>query len=171
MKKRFTVGFTIRGKVTVVADSIQAAFNQVREKDEQGYLIGNSDCTPVEDMHWVAEQGDDEAKAEFAKAEDDARRMKLGFAMQRELGLWSIWSMYEVIDTMREVPFPGAVRMQYDVDDYWGTSQTGIIPLDANWIDLWRVADTLMLASGDKHHQFIEEIKREGDTLLLSCGS
>jgi hypothetical protein len=94
-------------------------------------------------------------------------------AKQDELGLWAIWSCYNVDDeptNWSEVPFPDMVELQYEGPN--GLQKRYVT--DLTWEGLYKVADELMLASGDLHHQFVELFapnKGERGVYTLWCGS
>lgn len=77
-------------------------------------------------------------------------------AKRDELDLWAIWSCYNVDDeptNWSEVPFPDLVALRYE--GYNGP-QTHYVT-DLTWEGLYKAADELMQASGDQHHQFVEQ--------------
>ena len=83
-------------------------------------------------------------------------------AKQDELGLWSIWSCYNTEDKPTkwdEVPFPDMVELQYEGPNGLQTRYV----TDLTWEGLYKLADELMLASGDLHHQFVEQFTPNRD--------
>lgn len=76
-------------------------------------------------------------------------------AKRAELDLWAIWSCYDWNDEPTkwdEVPFPDMVELRYDA--YNGPVKRYVT--DLTWEGLYKVADEMMQASGDRHHQFVE---------------
>ena len=76
-------------------------------------------------------------------------------AKRAELDLWAIWSCYdwnEEPTNWNEVPFPDMVELRYEVDN--GTVKRYVT--DLTWEGLYKLADEMMQASGDRHHQFVE---------------
>lgn len=89
--------------------------------------------------------------------------------VQKELGLGSVWSIYEVDDLNEPHPFKGATKVVYR--NHWGNRVLSCNIEVNTWIGLYLAADECIENSGDSHHVFIENFKQEGDTLILSTGS
>lgn len=90
--------------------------------------------------------------------------------VRNELGLRSIWSIYEVEDLSSRYPFE-ATKVHYK--DHWGNPVTTDI-VGATWEALYVAADKAILDSGDTHHVFIEQFtpsKEDSSVLVLSTGS
>lgn len=84
-------------------------------------------------------------------------------------GLRSSWSMFEVNDLNAVHPYEGATHVSYV--NHWGPKPIKM-PITGNtWADLYSTADECIRCSGDDHHIFIENFKRDDDVLLLSTGS
>lgn len=77
----------------------------------------------------------------------------------------SIWSIYEVDSLEADHPFREAKEVRYH-----GLSKEIEGP---TWLDLYRVADSLVLESEDLHHVFIENFRptKNGNVLVLQTGS
>lgn len=66
----------------------------------------------------------------------------------------STWSMLRVLD-FKERPHPELKRLVFD------ELQEPIyeeLPSNPTWLEIWQAADKLIIASGDEHHSFIENI-------------
>jgi hypothetical protein len=90
--------------------------------------------------------------------------------IRKELGLRSIWSIFEVNDLDDRYPFE-ATKVHYK--DHWGNPVTTDI-VGATWKALYVAADKAILDSGDNHHVFIEQFtpsKEDSSILILSTGS
>lgn len=95
-------------------------------------------------------------------------------AEQKKLGFTSIWSMYDDFVSFDEVVFDDGIIVEYDVDDYWGNGKINIAAQEGKVTkrDLWRLAEQVIVESGDEHHVYIELFKplRPG-VVELWCGS
>lgn len=92
--------------------------------------------------------------------------------IQSELGLKSIWSVYEVANLSERHPFEGADRVVYK--DHWGDKPVQCSINGLTWAALYVAADACIRDSGDEHHVFIELFRPAKDdprTLILSTGS
>lgn len=92
--------------------------------------------------------------------------------IQEELGLKSIWSVYEVDNMADRHPFEGADRVVYK--DHWGKEAVQCSINGKTWAALYCAADSCIRDSGDNHHVFIEcftPAKDDLRTLILSTGS
>ena len=103
-----------------------------------------------------------------AYAQDDTAfdsKMDYYREFQRENGLRSIWSIYELPlhGFLQDHPYRGALTLSY---------QGHAVPiLGQTWADLYRAADDVIRRSGDGHHIFIEGFLFAGDELRLTTGS
>lgn len=90
-------------------------------------------------------------------------------SVKEDLGLRTIWSIYEVDDLNERYPFEGIATVTYK--DHWG-KETVVKPVNGlTYAALYVAADAAIRDSGDDHHVFIERFKQVGDTLLLTTGS
>lgn len=93
-------------------------------------------------------------------------------SVQQQLGLRSIWSVYEVGDLSALHPFKDAEYVIYD--QHWGDSEV-VKKIDgATWAALYVAADAAIQASGDGHHVFIEHFEPVAEKphhLRLTTGS
>ena len=93
--------------------------------------------------------------------------------VKQQLGLRSVWSVYEVADLGQQHPFPGAQQVAYR--DHWGEEGTVFEEIKGDtWAALYVAADAAIRRSGDEHHIFIEQFrpnKECPEQLLLSTGS
>lgn len=93
-------------------------------------------------------------------------------AVQKELGLKSVWSVYEVDNMSVRHPFEGVDRVVYK--DHWGEKPVSCSINGLTWAALYVAADACIRDSGDDHHVFIEDFcpaKDDPRTLILSTGS
>lgn len=83
---------------------------------------------------------------------------------------YSTWSVTEAAGRMDD-PIPGTFdRLVYNT--HWGPKAVdGKLWAGMTWGDLWKVADAVILQSGDSYHVFIEAFHIEGDQLVLQTGS
>lgn len=91
--------------------------------------------------------------------------------IQEELGLRSVWSVYEVDNLSERHPYEGATRVVYK--DHWGKPVSKQIN-GLTWAALYVAADACIRDSGDDHHIFIEQftpIKGSDFELNLTTGS
>lgn len=89
--------------------------------------------------------------------------------VKQELGLTTIWSIYEIDNLSDRFPFEGVTRVVYK--DHWGNKEVSSVINGSTWAALYVAADACIRDSGDQHHVFIEHFKQFGDTLILSTGS
>ena len=90
-------------------------------------------------------------------------------SVKQDLGLRTIWSLYEVDDLNERYPFEGIATVTYK--DHWGDKPI-VKPVNGlTYAALYVAADAAIRDSGDEHHVFIERFKQVGDTLLLTTGS
>ncbi len=84
---------------------------------------------------------------------------------QRDNGLSSIWSIYElpVHGFLESHPYPLDAVVVYKGQHcaVWGPT----------WADVYRSAEQCILRSGDDHHIFIEGFEQVGNELRLTTGS
>lgn len=92
--------------------------------------------------------------------------------VQSELGLRSIWSIYEVEDLNQPHPYAAAAEICYR--DHWGDAPVYEIIPGPTWRDLYSAADRCIQRSGDGHHIFIESFQPVADQphqIRLTTGS
>ena len=112
-----------------------------------------------------------------AYAQDDAQfesKMDYYRDFQRENGLKTIWSIYElpVHGFLQDHPYQGAAEVCYR--DHWGEEPIYETILGPTWADLYRAADRCIQRSGDQHHCFIEAFESVADQphqIRLTTGS
>lgn len=89
--------------------------------------------------------------------------------VRTSLGLNAIWSMYEVEDLGERHAFAGVTTVTYR--DHWGDGAV-VVPINGfTWAALYVAANAAIRDSGDEHHVFIEDFRKDGDTLVLTTGS
>lgn len=93
-----------------------------------------------------------------------------------ELGLNTVWSIYEVDNLSERHPFEGVKTVTYK--DHWGTTEDGeeigpvVVPVNGNtWAALYVAGNAAIRDSGDSHHVFIEQFTKVGNTLVMTTGS
>ena len=107
------------------------------------------------------------AYAQESKAFD--RKSEHFSSIKEDLGLRTIWSIYEVDNLSERYPFEGITTVTYK--DHWGKKPI-VKPVNGlTYAALYVAADAAIRDSGDEHHVFIEQFKQVGDTLLLTTGS
>jgi hypothetical protein len=90
--------------------------------------------------------------------------------VRKELGLKSIWSLYDVEDLSQPHPYPGDVFVVYK--DHWGDQPVHCAVSGSTWAAVYTAADNCIIRSGDQHHVFIEGFElKNGNELHMSTGS
>ena len=93
-------------------------------------------------------------------------------SVKTELGLRSVWSIYEVENLSGVHPFRGATRVVYK--DHWG-DKTVQCPINGStWAALYVAADACIRDSRDDHHIYVEQFQPSANdpkTLYLTTGS
>ncbi len=93
-------------------------------------------------------------------------------SVQQQLGLRSIWSIYEVKDLAAEHPYTAAREICYR--DHWGEEPIYETIEGNTWAALYVAADRCIQRSGDQHHVFIEAfepVAKMPHQLRLTTGS
>lgn len=93
-------------------------------------------------------------------------------AVKQELGLSSIWSIYEVEELAQPHPYGAVTKVIYR--DHWGEQPVECAVNGLTWAALWVAADACIRDSGDEHHVFVERFRRDKNdpkTLVLTTGS
>jgi hypothetical protein len=84
-------------------------------------------------------------------------------SFRTKFNLSAIWNVYEVNDLNEPHPYVTATKVCYAGE---------CMPLSgARWLDLYLIANCLIVESGDLHHIFIEGFRLENDSLILGTGS
>jgi hypothetical protein len=105
---------------------------------------------------------------EQEKQDDDRKREHYEQVCQ-DLGLVTVWSIYEVKDLNARHPFEGVKEVVYR--NHWG-ERTVRVPINGlTWAALYVAANAAIRDSGDDHHIFIEHFDRREDSLVLHTGS
>jgi hypothetical protein len=86
-----------------------------------------------------------------------------------DLGLATVWSIYDIEDLNDRHSFEGAKTLVYT--DHWGTKPVRVPINGLTWAALYVAANAAIRDSGDDHHVFIEHFTQNGDELILSTGS
>ena len=95
--------------------------------------------------------------------------------LRQALGYTSVWSIHEV-ERLYEVAFEGYIAglhyHPYNGDGYMDITIT-LNVTDPTWFDIWNACENAIIESqhGGNHHQFIEQITRQGSSLYLYTGS
>ena len=93
-------------------------------------------------------------------------------SVRKDLGLRSVWSIYEVENLNDRHPFEGADTVAYS--DHWGEKTVAVPITGSTWAALFVAADACIRDSGDEHHVYIEQFKPNvinSKVLFLTTGS
>ena len=93
-------------------------------------------------------------------------------SVTEDLGLSTIWSIYEVDNLNDRHPYAGADRVVYK--DHWGEKPVQASINGMTWAALYVAANACIRDSGDEHHIYIEQFRPSKDdprTLILTTGS
>lgn len=161
--------------VTLYAEDFKTVHNTLCElRSLQERVTGVISDQLADQLHRVIrgfEQGLKNAYDQDSEAFD--RKHDHYAEVQQQLGLRSIWSVYEVADLGVEHPFEDAAYVIYD--QHWGDSGQVVRAIDGStWAALFVAADAAIQASGDDHHIFIEHFEPVADLprhLRLTTGS
>ena len=110
-----------------------------------------------------------------AYAQDNAafeRKHDHYHSVQQQLGLKTIWSIFEVEDLAAEHPYKNAREICYR--DHWGEEPIYETIEGSTWAALFVAADRCIQRSGDQHHVFIEAfepVAKMPHQLRLTTGS
>ena len=86
-----------------------------------------------------------------------------------ELGLTTVWSIFEVDDLNSKYSFEGVEEVVYKA--HWGPKPVHVQINGLTWAALFVAANAAIRDSGDNHHTFIEHFTQSGNQLILSTGS
>lgn len=91
--------------------------------------------------------------------------------VRKDLGLSSVWSLFDVANLSERHPFSDAQYVSYD--HHWGSNKVSCKINGNTWTALYVAADACIRDSGDSHHIFIEMFcpSADGQTLMLHTGS
>ncbi len=87
----------------------------------------------------------------------------------QDLGLVTVWSIYEADNLNDRHPFEGAKTVVYT--EHWGKKPVSVPINGLTWAAFYVAANAAIRDSGDDHHMFIEHFTQNGDELILSTGS
>jgi hypothetical protein len=154
--------------VTLTADEFKKLHNGLCDLDYMSHRLSTSEgmqlAVIVKTLRDSLAGAYEQDNREFERKHDYYDRVR------KELGLQSIWSIFEVNDLDDRYPFE-ATKVHYK--DHWGNPMTTDI-VGATWKALYVAADKAILDSGDNHHVFIEQFtpsKEDSSILVLSTGS
>ena len=91
--------------------------------------------------------------------------------VREELGLSTVWSIYEVDNLSERHPFEGAKKVIYRA---YGSGDQEVAIIGSTWAALYVAANKLIRDSGDNHHIYIEAFQQSSispEILMLSTGS
>ena len=148
--------------VTITAEDFKTIHNTLWELEYQG-LDGVVGAERIRAALQAAYAQDNTA---FERKHDHYH------TVQQQLGLKTIWSIYEVSDLNQPHPHVNAAEICYR--DHWGDSAVYETIPGPTWRDLYRAADRCIQRSGDGHHVFIEGFETVADQphqLRLTTGS
>lgn len=160
--------------VTLYAEDFKTVHNTLCElRSVQQRLTGVINNELADQLHRVIKGF--EAGLKNAYDQDSAgfdRKHEHYAEVKRQLGLRSIWSVYDVSDLAAAHPYTAARELCYR--DHWGDEAVyETIPGDT-WASLFVAADRCIQRSGDDHHIFIESFQPVADQphqLRLTTGS
>jgi hypothetical protein len=92
--------------------------------------------------------------------------------VREQLGLTTIWSVYDVKNLNERHPFEGATEVLYK--DHWGQRAISKPVVGSTWAALYVAANACIRDSGDDHHIFIEQFvadQPQPGVLRLTTGS
>ena len=145
--------------VTLKADEFKAIHNTLWAMEYQGMDAK----TAAEKIREALSGAYAQESRAFNRKSDHYNQIK------SELGLQSIWSIYEVDNLNEPHPYPNGLFVTYK--DHWGGQAQHCAVYGDTWADLYRAADACIRNSGDEHHVFIERFKLVNDALELTTGS
>lgn len=145
--------------VTLTADEFKTIHNTLWAMEYDGM----DSKTAAEKIRKALAGAYEQEQKSFENKSDHYEQVK------QDLGLNSIWSIYEVDNLNDRFPFEGVTRVVYK--DHWGNKEVSSVINGSTWAALYVAANACIRDSGDSHHVFIEEFKQFGDTLILSTGS
>jgi hypothetical protein len=92
--------------------------------------------------------------------------------VQQELGLQTVWSIYEVDNLSERHPYEGATTVVYKD---WNTNKDVVVQVNGlTWAALYVAANAAIRNSTDNHHIYIEGFQQSSidpTVLFLSTGS
>lgn len=152
--------------VTIKSDDFKAIHNALWQLQ---YNEGNV----MEQVELIREALKDAYKQD-QKAADDLYNHYL--TVKTDLGLDAIWSMTEVKNLSDTHTYEGIKTVTYN--NHWGETEDGedigpvVVKVNGfTWAALFVAANAAIRDSGDRHHVYIENFHKVGDTLVLTTGS
>ena len=91
--------------------------------------------------------------------------------VRKELGLTTVWSIYEVDNLSERHPFEGVTKVVYQA---YGSGDHEVAINGGTWAALYVAANALIRDSGDDHHIYIESFKQSSinpEILFVATGS
>lgn len=156
--------------VTLKANDFKTLHNGLCELDRMVGKLLQGNVYEGQKLEQVAQALRNSLQDAYAQERNDFDRKSDHYSqVKEELGLRSIWSIYEVDNLSERFPFEGVTRVVYK--DHWGDSPVATQINGSTWAALYVAADACIRDSGDEHHVFIEQFKQFGDTLVLTTGS
>jgi hypothetical protein len=146
--------------VTIKAEDFKTIHNALWELQ---YRDGVDVDAAVEKIRGALEDAYAQDSNAFERKNDHYSQIK------SELGLRSIWSIYEVDNLNERHPYPNGLFVTYK--DHWGKQAQHCAVYGDTWADLYRAADNCICNSGDEHHVFIERFTLVNGALELTTGS
>ena len=158
--------------VTLYADDFKTVHNTLCELRT---LVERSTYSAVrtDDLHKIVRQFEQGLASAYAQDHEAFDRLHDHYhSVQQQLGLRSIWSIYEVKDLSAPHPYTAAREICYR--DHWGAEPVYETINGDTWAALFVAADRCIQRSGDGHHVFIEAFYPVADQphqLRLTTGS
>ena len=87
--------------------------------------------------------------------------------MQKEHGMKTVWSIFEV-DDLDSPSMVTATELKYNG---WGEATIKMHPGNKTYMELWHYAEQVLYEADDLEHPFIESFTQGGDICLLGTGS
>lgn len=156
---------------TITAQDFSTIHNAVCELDSLVYRL--EDVLKPELYNKLVKARDDIRKGLEGAYKQDSQTFDSKYEhynkVREELGLSSVWSLYEVEDLNNSHSFKNVTKVVYRA--HWGKKPVSVAIVGNTWASLYVAADACIRDSGDDHHIFIESFTQEGDALILSTGS
>lgn len=156
--------------VTLKANDFKTLHNSLCELDRMVGKLLQGNAYEGQKLEQIAQTLRNSLQDVYAQERNDFDRKSDHYSqVKEELGLRSIWSIFEVANLSERFPFEGVTRVVYK--DHWGSTPVSTEINGGTWAALYVAADACIRDSGDEHHVFIEQFKQFGDTLVLTTGS
>lgn len=111
-------------------------------------------------------------KCVFEHLAKEAEKQKVVDSIAMENNLNVIWSM-PIPKDFEAMYLPHVSSIHYDTNSGWGNPYAVKVDGPLTYLQLWKIANELVVKSGDSHHIFLESVHKKGksDDYSLSLGS